>query len=83
MKMTVVYPPFGRLYDFPKNMPSGLEKQWQINEWLIANGYPAYLIKDMGYSFKCSTWLSDTDEPIEEKVEEVVEEELPLDEGEE
>lgn len=41
-EVTMIYPPSGWKYDFPRELPDGVK---DINLWLIENGYPRQIIK--------------------------------------
>lgn len=43
-----VDPPKGYQFGFPKELPDGVE---DVIEWLVENGYPKYIINNLGDSF--------------------------------
>lgn len=52
--MTIVDPPSGWLYGFPKPIPEDRKKD-TIN-WLVEQGYPQKLIDELGDYFMCRYW---------------------------
>ena len=54
MKNIWVDPPSGWKYGFPKIATE--KDQNNINEWLIANGYPRTLIDELGEQFFIRCW---------------------------
>lgn len=59
-KLTYVDPPEGWRYGFPKALPqpdlSDPAKKTDIYDWLVANGYPEDLIREMGDAFRYRMW---------------------------
>lgn len=43
-RMTVVDPPNGWLYGFPKVMPNEVMNDAEFSEWLMQQGYPPSLV---------------------------------------
>jgi len=56
MKVKMIDPPSGWLYGFPKEIPEDIDN---TTEWLIDNGYPEKLIKDLGNSFYVREWCEE------------------------
>lgn len=53
---TMIDPPSGWKYGFPKPLPQGKDKPTDINKWLVENGYPQSEIDAMGKYFYCRYW---------------------------
>jgi len=49
----MIDPPSGWKYGFPKELPKGTVN---VNEWLVANGYPQKEIDDCGDYFYVRQW---------------------------
>ena len=62
LKPTNLYidPPSGWMYGFPKIIPP--EHQTRTLEWLVEQGYPEKIIRDMGDVFYCRYWNGEADE---------------------
>lgn len=58
---TIIDPPSGWQYGFPKPIPEDRKKD--VTTWLIEQGYPEILIKQFGEHFYCRYW----EEPEKEK----------------
>ena len=58
---TIIYPPSGWLYGFPKPIPEDRRKD--SIAWLIEQGYPKVVIDSYGEHFYCRYW----EEPEKEK----------------
>jgi radical SAM superfamily enzyme YgiQ (UPF0313 family) len=56
MKIKMIDPPSGWMYGFPKEIPEDVDN---TTEWLIDNGYPEKLIKDLGNSFYVREWCEE------------------------
>ena len=50
---TMIDPPSGWQYGFPKVLPEGIT---DVKKWLIEQGYPKEIIKEMGDYFYCRYW---------------------------
>ena len=59
--MTIIDPPSGWKYGFPKPIPEDRIKDATV--WLVEQGYPQSLIDDLGEHFGCKYW-QEPDEPI-------------------
>lgn len=46
--VNLIDPPHGYLYGFPKELPNDVK---DIYKWLVKNGYPQYIINNLGDSF--------------------------------
>ena len=53
-KKTIIDPPSGWKYGFPKVLP--LEHMNRTLEWLVENGYPKEEIDSCGKYFYCRYW---------------------------
>jgi hypothetical protein len=53
-------PPSGWKYGFPRVFDT--EKDGNMREWLVANGYPQEEIEDLGEYFFVRQWLTDEEE---------------------
>lgn len=53
MKKTMIDPPSGWKYGFPKELPEGVKS---IRSWLVKNGYPEFEIDKLGDHFFYKTW---------------------------
>ncbi len=60
--VTMIDPPNGWRYGFPKPMPKRFDDFKEQREWLVSEGYPQKEIDSYGDYFYCRYW--------EEKVEE-------------
>lgn len=54
-KVTMVDPPSGWKYGFPKAMPPSVKEE-EFNAWLVREGYPQKLIDLLGEHFYCRFW---------------------------
>lgn len=52
--MTIIDPPKGWMYGFPKPIPQNRLKD--STAWLIEEGYPESLIEEYGEYFYCRYW---------------------------
>ena len=59
MKVTMIDPPSGWKYGFPKPLPEGVKS---ISKWLVENGYPQLEIDKIGDQFYYRTWESEIDD---------------------
>lgn len=59
MKQTMIDPPGGWQYGFPKPIPQDQMKR--TREWLVENGYPQQEIDRCGDHFYCRYWEADVD----------------------
>ena len=57
MKVTVVDPPSGWRYGFPRVIPDDRRKD--LVEWLVEHGYPREEIESFGAHFYCRFWEED------------------------
>jgi len=51
--ITMIDPPSGWKYGFPKALPAGIEN---VLQWLVENGYPQSEIDLLGENFYCRYW---------------------------
>lgn len=51
--MTIIDPPSGWRYGFPKPIPNDVK---DVNKWLVENGYPQTIIDELGEYFFCRYW---------------------------
>jgi hypothetical protein len=58
MKIKMIDPPSGWMYGFPKEIPEDVDN---TTEWLIDNGYPEKLIKDLGDNFYVRGWYEEVE----------------------
>ena len=54
----MIDPPSGWMYGFPKEIPEDVDN---TTEWLIDNGYPEKLIKDLGDNFYVRGWYEEVE----------------------
>lgn len=59
--ITMIDPPSGWKYGFPKELPQGVEPN-NTNKWLVENGYPQEEIDKYGDFFFCRYWTVDSEE---------------------
>jgi hypothetical protein len=59
MKRTMVDPPGGWKYGFPKALPNPLPQPWHFQLWLISEGYPMSEIASYGEHLYCREWETD------------------------
>jgi hypothetical protein len=52
--MTIIDPPKGWLYGFPKPIPEDRKKDSLV--WLVEQGYPQSIIDELGEYFYCRYW---------------------------
>ena len=57
MKITIIDPPNGCKYGFPKPIPEDRKKDSAI--WLVEQGYPQSIIDELGEYFFCRYWETD------------------------
>ena len=60
-KVTMVDPPSGWKYGFPKAMPQKFLNGLEFNAWLVSEGYPQKLIDELGDQFYCRHWQEDAE----------------------
>ena len=58
MKVTMIDPPSGWKYGFPKVLP---ENTKDTLKWLVENGYPQQEIDSLGDQFFCRHWETELD----------------------
>jgi hypothetical protein len=63
MQITMIDPPEGWRYGFPKPIPK--EHQNRVLEWLVEQGYPQRRINELGKSFYSRYWVEHS--PVEEE----------------
>lgn len=56
MKKTMIDPPSGWKYGFPKVLPPDVK---DTTQWLLDNGYPQHEIDKCGKHFYCRYWEID------------------------
>lgn len=66
MKRTIIDPPSGWMYGFPKSLPPEYGPTFDLRQWFLANGYPE---KDVALALRHSRYW-EVDEP---DVDDVVE----------
>ena len=59
MKVTMIDPPSGWKYGFPKPMPKVFATWKEQEEWLVSEGYPQSEIDSCGDHFYCRYWEED------------------------
>jgi hypothetical protein len=59
--MKMIDPPSGWKYDFPKPIPDNVT---DVLTWLVENGYPKYLIDELGDDFACRYWYTTDDKLV-------------------
>lgn len=64
MKRTMIDPPSGWRYGFPKELT--VTEDENINEWLVKNGYPQSMIDLFKGKLVCRMWYMDDDEGLGE-----------------
>lgn len=68
----MIDPPSGWKYGFPKALPSeeviyyggsdyGVKESFNINGWMIQEGYPKEEIESLGEQFWCRHWIENED----------------------
>lgn len=57
--LTIVDPPSGWKYGFPKPIPEDQESR--LHEWLVENGYPQEEIDSFGDKFPCRWWIREAE----------------------
>ena len=60
-KVTMVDPPSGWKYGFPKAIPQPPLNELEFNAWLVSEGYPQKLIDELGDQFYCRHWQEDAE----------------------
>ena len=60
MKITIIDPPSGWKYGFPKPIPEDRKKDSMV--WLVEQGYPQEEIDSLGEYFFCRYWEMDENE---------------------
>tara|TARA_B110000977_G_scaffold183579_1_gene246377 strand:+ start:323 stop:553 length:231 start_codon:yes stop_codon:yes gene_type:complete len=64
MKTTMVDPPSGWKYGFPKALPNPLPQPWSLTLWLISEGYPEIELAKHGDFFQyVRMWEVDNEDP--------------------
>jgi len=64
MKRTMIDPPGGWRYGFPKALPNPLPQPWSLTLWLISEGYPEIELASHGEFFPyVREWEVDDDDP--------------------
>lgn len=58
MKIKMIDPPSGWMYGFPKEIPEDVDN---TTKWLVDNGYPEKLIKDLGDNFYVRNWYEEVE----------------------
>jgi hypothetical protein len=58
-RVTMVDPPSGWMYGFPKALPNDYPEGESIIPWLLSEGYPQSKIDECGKSFYCRYWEED------------------------
>lgn len=58
MKIKMIDPPSGWMYGFPKEIPEDVDN---TTKWLVDNGYPEKLIKDLGNNFYVRNWYEEVE----------------------
>jgi hypothetical protein len=66
MKVTMIDPPSGWKYGFPKAIPKQFDTWEEQRAWLVSEGYPEKQIDSMGDYFYCRYWEEETDDNISE-----------------
>lgn len=56
VKVTMIDPPSGWKYGFPKVLPKQFDTWEEQREWLVSEGYPQKEIDSYGNSFYCRYW---------------------------
>ncbi len=56
MKVKMIDPPKGWLFDFPKQIPDDVDN---VLEWLSQNGYPKKMIDSYGEHFYARMWYEE------------------------
>jgi len=70
--MTIIDPPGGWRYGFPKPIPEERKKDSTV--WLVEQGYPQELINEYGEFFYCRYWEEpDQDSVVHDKAQTAVE----------
>ena len=62
MKRTMVDPPSGWKYGFPKPLPDDYPEDASVTPWLLSEGYPQSEIDAWGNHFYCRYWEVDENE---------------------
>jgi hypothetical protein len=63
--MTIIDPPSGWQYGFPKPIPEDRKKDATV--WLVEQGYPQELIDEYGEHFMCRYWEEPHESSIQKK----------------
>ena len=58
--MTIIDPPYGWQYGFPKPIPEDRKKD--VREWLVEQGYPREIVLELGDHFYYRCWEQDEEE---------------------
>lgn len=62
MKVTMVDPPSGWMYGFPKPLPADYPEGKSVIPWLLSEGYPQAEIDNCGNHFYCRYWEEELDD---------------------
>ena len=62
-RVTMIDPPSGWKYGFPKVIPTDPRPADSL-AWLVENGYPAKLIESYGDHFYCRHWECEAEEEV-------------------
>jgi hypothetical protein len=65
---TVIDPPSGWKYGFPKILPENRKED--VKSWLVEQGYPQSLILEYGDYFACRYW-TEPDDSINDSVDNI------------
>lgn len=60
MIKTIIDPPGGWHYGFPKEIPE--ERKNDVKTWLVEQGYPQSNIDELGEYFFCRYWQEETED---------------------
>lgn len=58
---TMIDPPEGWRYGFPKECSLEFKSNDEFNDWLVENGYPRSLIESYGKHFHFRMWSTDNE----------------------
>jgi hypothetical protein len=62
MKVTMIDPPSGWKYGFPKAMPKKFDNWEEQQAWLVSEGYPLREINSYGDHFYCKYWEEEVED---------------------
>jgi hypothetical protein len=57
LKKSMIDPPSGWRYGFPKEIPQ--DQLGRVSEWLLEQGYPKWLLESFGDKFRYRMWETD------------------------